>query len=189
MNKWVVFLFTGALFAATAWAASIEGLLNEGNKFWAEGQLEQAEASFREAIRLDPEAALPHARLAGLLQSQQRNDEARVEYQNAIMNDPENPSLFLGLAIVYLHDQSYGQAQAMINVAMGLAPDLEQVHKLQQYLTAKLNRLETADTPAAMPQDSIHGATNDPAGDAAESAVPQDAIHGSEPDVGQTASH
>jgi Tfp pilus assembly protein PilF len=142
MNKLIVAIMLSVLLAAPAGAADVDSLVEAGNQFWSEGKLEQAEATFREAIELDPEAALPHARLAGLLLSQHRNDEARTEYQNAIMNDPEDPDLFLALAIVYLHEKSYSNAQAMVDIALELEPDKENALTLQQYVAARMDRLE-----------------------------------------------
>ncbi len=147
---------------APAGAADVDTLIDSGNKYWSEGKLEEAESTFREAIKADPDAALPHARLAGLLLSQHRNDEARAEYQNAIMNDPEDPNLFLALAIVYLHEKSYSNAQAMVNIALELDPDRENALKLQQFVTSRMGRLEASpgegsDVPVAIPQDAIHG--------------------------------
>ncbi|MEN8108347.1 MAG: tetratricopeptide repeat protein [Pseudomonadota bacterium] len=142
MYKLIYAVLLGVLLTATAGAVEVDSLVEAGNKLWSEGSLEQAESTFREAIKLDPGAALPHARLAGLLLNQHRNDEARTEYQNAIINDPEDPALFLALAIVYLHEKSYSEAQAMVDVALELAPEQENALKLQQYVVAKMSRLE-----------------------------------------------
>lgn len=164
MNRMMRVAFLTLLLTATAGAAEVDKLVEAGNKLWAEGNLEQAEVTFREAISLDSEAALPHARLAGLLLSQNRNDEARTEYQNAIINDPEDPNLFLALAIVYLHEKSYSNARAMVAMALELEPDKENALKLQEYVTARMDSLEadsgeSADALLAIPQDAIHGST------------------------------
>ena len=162
MNKLIHTVLIIVFSTATAWAATVDSLIESGNRFWSEGKLEQAESTFREAIELYPEASLPHARLAGLLLSQQRNDEARSEYQQAIMNDPEDPALFLALAIVYLHAKSYSEAQAMVDAALELQPGLENALKLQEYVTARMTMNVPADSgdtlgPGAVPQDVIHG--------------------------------
>ena len=162
MKKYLYAVLMCCLIVAPAGAADVESLVESGNQYWSEGKLEQAESTFREAIKLDPDAALPHARLAGLLLSQHRNDEARTEYQNAIMNDPEDPNLFLALAIVYLHEKSYSNAQAMVDIALELEPDRENALKLQQFVTSRMGRLEASpgegsDVPVAIPQDAIHG--------------------------------
>ena len=162
MNKFLYVVMMCCLIVAPAGAADVESLVESGNQYWSEGKLEQAESTFREAIELDPGGALPHARLAGLLLSQHRNEEARAEYQNAIMNDPEDPNLFLALAIVYLHEKSYSNAQAMVDIALELEPDSENASKLQQYVTSRMGMLEAtpvegSDVPVVIPQDAIHG--------------------------------
>lgn len=162
MNKLIYVVLVGVLLTASAGATDVDSLVETGNRLWAEGKLEQAESTFREAISLDPEAALPHERLAGLLLMQNRNDEARSEYQNAIINDPQDPNLFLALAIVYLHEKSYSNAQAMVEIALELDPGRENALKLQQYVVTRMDRLEAtdedaADIPITIPQDAIHG--------------------------------
>ena len=162
MNKFIVAVLLAVFYTAPVMAEDVDNLVEAGNKFWSEGKLEQAESTFREAIELDPGAVLPHARLAGLLLSQHRNDEARIEYQNAIMNDPQDAGLFLALAIVYLHEKSYSNAQAMVDIALELEPDSENALKLQQYVTSRVDTLDTtagdgSDVPVAIPQDTMHG--------------------------------
>jgi len=49
MNKLIVAVLLAVFLAAPVVA---------GNKFWSEGKLAQAESTFREAIELDPGAAL-----------------------------------------------------------------------------------------------------------------------------------
>ncbi len=159
MKKILYVVLLCCLVAAPAGAAEDESLVGKGNLLWSEGRLEQAESMYRSAIRQDPDAALPHARLAALLLTENRNHEARKEYQNAIMNDPEDPDLFLALAIVYLHEKSYSNAQVMLNRALALDPGRESAMKLQQYVTARITVLdapagdETA-APPVMPLDA-----------------------------------
>lgn len=162
MNKLIVAVLLAVFLTTPVVAEDVDSLVEAGNQFWSEGELEQAESTFREAIELDPDAALPHARLAGLLLSQHRNDEARSEYQNAIMKDPQDAGLFLALAIVYLHEKSYSNAQAMVDIALELEPDSENAFKLQQYVTSRMDTLDPAagdgsDVPLVIPQDAIHG--------------------------------
>ena len=79
MNKLIVSVLLAVFLAAPVVAEDVDSLVEAGNTFWSEGKLEQAESTFRDAIQRDPDAALPHARLAGLLLSQHRNEEARAE--------------------------------------------------------------------------------------------------------------
>lgn len=164
MNNLICFTLIGILLTTASRAAEPADPVEEGNQLWSEGKLQQAETRFRKAIEHEPDSALPHARLAGLLLSQHRNAEARKEYQYAIMKDPENPQLFLALAIVYLHEKSYSNAQAMLNVAMELAPEKENVHKLQEYLTLRMGNpggvhAESTGSSKTMPRDTVHSDT------------------------------
>ena len=164
MNKLICFILLGTLLTATSRAADPANPVEQGNQLWSEGKLQQAEARFREAIETEPDSALPHARLAGLLLSQHRNAEARQEYQYAIMKEPEDPQLFLALAIVYLHEKSYSNAQSMLDIAMELAPGKENVHKLQEYLTSRMENpggvhAGDAGKPNSMPRDTVHSDT------------------------------
>lgn len=173
MYKFLYVVLLCCLIVDPAGAGNVDSLIESGNRYWTEGKLWEAESTFREAIKSDPDAALPHARLAGLLLSQHRNEEARVEYQNAIMNDPEDPSLFLALAIVYLHEKSYSNARAMVDMALELEPDRENALKLQHYVTSRMDQLEAtvgegSGLPVAIPQDAIHGSAPASATDIAQ---------------------
>ena len=119
-------------------------LLQQGNKAWSEQNMEQAEKEFRKAIELNPDSAQSHAVLAGLLQTMNRGTEAIDEYQTAITLDPENPRLYIALSISYLHQQSYGMAQAVANEALRLDPEMANAKKLVEYIEAKEEMLESA---------------------------------------------
>jgi Flp pilus assembly protein TadD len=50
-----------------------------------------AEAAYREAIRLDPDMACAHSDLGYLLQTTHRYLQAEEEYREALRLDPEDP--------------------------------------------------------------------------------------------------
>ena len=132
-------------------------LLQQGNKAWSEQNMEQAEQDFRKAIELNPDSSQAHAVLAGLLQTMNRGTEAIDEYQTAITLDPENPRLFVALAISYLHQQRYSMAQAVANEALRLDPEMENAKKLVEYIEAKeevLTRASSADLSGQGPAAS-----------------------------------
>ena len=153
-------------------------LLQQGNKAWSEQNMVQAEKDFRKAIELDPESAQAHAVLAGLLQTINRGPEAIEEYQTAITLDPENPRLYVALAISYLHQQSYGMAQAVTKEALRLDPEMANAKKLMQYIDAKEDILDRAakvdiSGQAAVPGDTMpadHPQAKLPAGHPSPSA-------------------
>jgi Tfp pilus assembly protein PilF len=152
MQKFIITILVSLCFitAAQASAAPVSNseeaakLMEQGNKAWSEQKMDQAEQSFRKALELDPDSSLSHAHLASLLQTMNRGPEAIEEYQTAITLDAENPQLYVALAVVYLHQQSYSMAQAMANEALRLDPELANAKKLLEYVDAKEEVLERA---------------------------------------------
>jgi len=118
-------------------ADSVQSLIDEGNRLWSQNQLEAAEAQFKQAIAMDADASLAYARLAGLYLTSNRSAEAIPLYQQAIMHDPENPKLFMGLSIAYLHQAEYGMAREMAQEALRLDPKLKNAEKMREYIDAK----------------------------------------------------
>ncbi len=71
--------------------------------------------------------------------------EAQIAaYQEAIQRDPENPKLFVGIAIAYLYRQAHAQAKAMIERALELDPGLANACKRDAHLAAKRKTLAEA---------------------------------------------
>jgi tetratricopeptide (TPR) repeat protein len=105
--------------------------LNAGNVAWAKGDTVEAEKQFKAAIVANPAEAKPYARLAALLLTQNKN----------------NADLFSALAVVYVHQQAYSMAQAMIHHALKLNPELASAQKMQQYLAKKMKVLNESENP------------------------------------------
>lgn len=62
------------------------------------GQLEAAEASYRQAIELEPSLAAAHTNLGNLAHRRGATDEARRAYQRALDLDPDQPEARFNLA-------------------------------------------------------------------------------------------
>lgn len=139
------------LMSASVFAVDVSPQIDAGNQAWADGNVEEAEAQFRQAIKLNPDVAKPYARLAALLLTQNNNIAAIETYKTAITKDPENADLFVGLALAYLHQQSYSLANAMVNQALQLNPELENAQKMQEYIQKKRALLQQAPMPADHP--------------------------------------
>ena len=92
---------------------------------------------FKKAIAEHPDARLPYDRLAGLYLIQNEAGKAKAAYQEAIIHDPENPRLFLGLALAYMHLKAYSQAEVMARRALELDPDSPAAHKIAGYIERK----------------------------------------------------
>ena len=138
-------------------APDVQSLIDTGNRQWSEGKTSEAEISFKQAISADPGSANAYSRLASLYLTENRLDEAISNYQEAIMRDAENPRLFLAVSVAYLHQAHYEMAQAMVQQALELDPQLEDALKVQEYIRIKqktlkeAERTEQSDKPEAHP--------------------------------------
>jgi tetratricopeptide (TPR) repeat protein len=146
MYKLFLALFCGLLLMSSAEAASTEDYINAGNNFWSEAKLDKAEIEFKKAIDSSPDSSFAHERLANLYLTMNKSADAVEEFQHAIMLDAENPKLFIGISIAYLHQKYYQMAQAMASRALELDPDLQNAQKLKQYIDAKQNLVSQANS-------------------------------------------
>ena len=163
-------LLAGVCYSTLSFA-DVNQDISKGNKLWVDGKLDEAATVFTAATKAYPESALAHERLGALLLTQQKLDESIDAYQNAIVNDPKNPKLFISLSLVYLHQQSYAKANGMVVQALSLDPEMEQAKKMAEYIAKKRKMLDEANkaTQAAHEAQGAHGTTAAPA---PESAAP-----------------
>jgi tetratricopeptide (TPR) repeat protein len=94
--------------------------LEEGINLYREGKIEAAEASFRQAIEIDPELAQAHANLGTVLANQNKMAEAIPEFEEAVRLKPE---------MAFLHYQ-LGVALYMENRAKEAIDSLEEARDL-----------------------------------------------------------
>lgn len=73
-------------------------LINRGNIYFDQGQLQAAEASIREALRVFPSSIIARANLASVLGNSGRWAEAEQLYVEALQFDPDNQAIRANLA-------------------------------------------------------------------------------------------
>jgi len=95
------------------------------------------EEALRAAIKDAPDSSKSYANLGAFLMGHNKNREAVENYQQAIMRDPENPALFVAIAIAYLHDGHHERASMMAEQALRLDPSSANAQKLLEYISAK----------------------------------------------------
>ncbi len=156
MKKFMLSALTFMLLSLQVQAATSDDYVSKGDLLWQQKKFADAELQFKKAIALTPDSSQAHARLAGLYLIQNKTSEAINEYQNAIMEDPQNARLFIGIAIAYLHGQQYEMAQVMVARALELQPDMANAQKLRTYIDAKRQKL----AQNTMPMDSVHRPVN-----------------------------
>ncbi len=100
-----------------------ESHVNLGNFFGAGGNLEQAEAAYRTALRLDPRHVPAHVNLADLLRAQGRDDEGESVLREAIRITPEAAAAHHALGLLLVRAQRMTSAVETLGRAAELEPD------------------------------------------------------------------
>jgi tetratricopeptide (TPR) repeat protein len=95
---------------------------NAGTLLLAKGQLAEAEAMFRRAMKADPQHAMAINNLAGLLLRQKRVDEAISMYEQAIRADPKQGMALNNLARLLLLANDYSGAAKALHASLQANP-------------------------------------------------------------------
>jgi tetratricopeptide (TPR) repeat protein len=93
-----------------------------GDSLYTLGQYTDAEAAYREAVRVDPSYAPGHESLGNALRSLERNAEAEAAYRDAIRLDPELAGARYGLGRVLYDKKQYDEAARSYREAIRLDP-------------------------------------------------------------------
>jgi tetratricopeptide (TPR) repeat protein len=121
-SRWIiashVFLFSSAITLGAQSAA-----LDEGSKFFRNGQFDQALVKFEEAHRISPRNATVE-NLIGITETQLgRIDEAYRHYRNAIRLEPSLAAAHKNLGYNLLTQKDYAGAEPELREASRLAPN------------------------------------------------------------------
>lgn len=98
-------------------------LFYEGNRHMASGAVRQAEACFREAIRLVPDLAEAHANIGLLLDREGRPAEAEYHYRRAIALNPGDGQTHLNLGALLTAQKRFDEGEGAYRQAIQLMPD------------------------------------------------------------------
>jgi serine/threonine-protein kinase len=94
-----------------------------GAALWGQRKYGEAEAAYREAIRLKPDWGEAHGNLAAALNSQRRYGEAETACRKAIDLQPADAAAFTNLGDALVHLGKPGDAAAACRKALDLKPD------------------------------------------------------------------
>ena len=116
--------------------------------------LSQSESILLDVIAKNPASLDAHRKLMGVYLQMRDYRKAIQTMQNAITLSPEDPKLFIALAILYDHSGAYEYAIPMLDEALALDPNqqLAKEYKasIQQKIRMQNTALESSDPPPEM---------------------------------------
>jgi tetratricopeptide (TPR) repeat protein len=102
--------------------------IRHGDALNGQGRHKEAEAAFREAVRLKPDYRVAHCNLGIALERQGRHKEAEAAYRQAIRIKPELPEAHNGLGVALQHQDRQREAEAAYRQAIRIKPDFPIAH-------------------------------------------------------------
>jgi predicted CXXCH cytochrome family protein len=96
--------------------------LNFGNLYLNAGDLEKAEASYREAIEIEPALVAPYINLADLYRRMDRDDEGEIVLRNALEKYPDLAPVNYALGLLKVRQKEPQEALAYLEKAATLDP-------------------------------------------------------------------
>jgi len=118
--------------------------VNLGSYYSAEGRLEEARASYREALRLHPEAVQALFNLAAIASRSGQLDEARGFLERAVEIEPGFAEAHASLGLTAMQMGDIERAEQALEAAENLAVDRAEVHQSLGVLCARLKDLDRA---------------------------------------------
>ena len=111
-----------------------------GNTLRELGKLDEAEASYRQAISLKPDFAEAHSNLGNALQYLGRLEEAEASCRKAIVLDPEYAEAYSSLSVILYANGDLNSALESIEKAYSINPKIKIIKLLLAVLKARKNR-------------------------------------------------
>jgi Flp pilus assembly protein TadD/predicted Ser/Thr protein kinase len=102
--------------------AEASRLAQEGWQLWQSRRLTEAEAKFRQAVKLAPEDANAWNGLGWACFNSGKSQEAEKAFQTVLKLEPTHPAALNGLGQIYLSQRKYDQAETWLLKAAPQAP-------------------------------------------------------------------
>ena len=107
---------------------TVEQYPEDGDKLTLDDKWPEAEAEFRAAAQLEPARAVPHARLASVLDVLNRDAESEAEYREAVRLEPDNPMYHMSLGSILRRREKLAEAEVEYREAVRLQPQNYGLH-------------------------------------------------------------
>ncbi len=149
LNRFVLlcgFLFLSALVFASADA---KNPLQQGDEFYAKGDVKTALNFYEQAVQKNPDSAQIWFKLARTQMVSNQYLASVKSYQKSITLDHNNALAFIGMAITYLHLGQYNHARASLQEAARIDPSKQaEVDKVLLQLDNRLKSMESSTSKA-----------------------------------------
>jgi tetratricopeptide (TPR) repeat protein len=129
--------------SALANPPAVSKVLQQVSQIMNDKGFEKKAAKLKQIITSAP-SKNAYIALANLYMSENKNKEAIVNYQGAVLLDPEDPKLFVSMSIAYLHLGLYQMSKVMAEQAILLDPALAHAGKIIKYIDKKQEMLKMA---------------------------------------------
>ena len=116
--------------------------------------LNQAESILLEVIKTNPNSLDAHRKLMGVYLQKRDYRKAIQTMQNAITLSPEDPKLYVALAILYEHSGSLEYADAILTEALALDPNLKLAQDYKVSIQQKIEMQNIAMESNPAPHDT-----------------------------------
>jgi len=113
--------------------------------------LKRAESILTEVIETNPESLDAHRKLMGVYLQLRDYRKAIQTMQAAIALSPEEPKLFIALAILYEHSGAYEYAVPILDQALALDPDSQMALDYKATIEQKIEMQKLAMESSAAP--------------------------------------
>ncbi|MDD5298241.1 MAG: tetratricopeptide repeat protein [Rhodocyclaceae bacterium] len=127
--KAVLITLAAVLLVPNAWAANAApdaantaSLIAQGDQQWAAKKLEDAKASFEQAVAASPRSVEARMKLGGFLLANSKYSAAIQTYQQAISLDGNNVKAWMGLGMAYLHSGDKELSRAAFSEVVRIEP-------------------------------------------------------------------
>ncbi|PLX98209.1 MAG: hypothetical protein C0623_12860 [Desulfuromonas sp.] len=133
-------------FVPHGFAASPEELVEQGQAFLAEQKYRDAEASFREALKINPKSYDAMLYL-GMTLNKEGLDEAEAILKGLLRSYPEDPKVNYELGFYYYRTKIYEEAQDFFENSRDLAPSTDLAKQADDYILQIEEAIKKAEKP------------------------------------------
>jgi Flp pilus assembly protein TadD len=118
--------------------------VRQGDALADQGKFEDAVASYRQALRLQPDSFAAHFQLGNVFAAHGKGPEAVAAYLHAVRLQPDHADALAGLGVALAKERSLGEAIATLRRAVQVKPDFAQAHHNLGVALAQRGDLEQA---------------------------------------------